>query len=324
MPEEPINPLNTWRHEQPGVLRSKWDTYITKEPERAQQFINDPSLQFPAIFLLREALDTRDLNLAPRVSIALAQTRNILHGADQGLEANLSFPNQHDKVVDALSWMLKTGWDSILSTDYTQVIDQTAIQLLLTYRNDVLKELTDLIVYRYKNKSQRHYLISALFDSAEPRLLVYLANYLLSEQSAESEFAHRMLGFIPQVRHAPDYQTAFFAFESWYELNEHYLVYTGETNDAVPGGRPFRIHYSAKYLGKPVHAANGQPLQAMLTTEKINYDHFIRLSNRKQLSLSDYSAQLRQLQPATWRRWINQPIAEQLRSCPIPSGGASA
>ncbi|CAM3250152.1 hypothetical protein [Sporolactobacillus spathodeae] len=321
MPAAQSNPLNEWRHDQPGVLLHKWTEYIRDKPEQAFHFINDPTVEFPTVFILKDALDFRNAELDSRVKISLAHTRNILRGADIGFDADTSFLDQHDQVVDSLSWVLKSGWNSILSTDYTQVIDQTAIQLLLIYHHDVIKEMADLIMYRYKNKSQRHYLISALLESAEPRLLVYLANYLLSDQTIESDYARKMLGFIPEVRHAADSRAAFLAFESWYETNEHYLVYTGETNDAVPGGRPFRIHYSAKYLGKSVNGKTGQPIQDMLPIEKDNYHQFIQLPDRVQVSLSAYSAQLRQLQPKTWRQWTNQPLAEQMAAFKLTSGG---
>lgn len=318
------NPLNQWRHDPPGVLIEEWTAFLQKDPGYAYDLINDPQLEFPVIYLLKDQLNFRGTELDSRVRIALAHVRNVLHGADLGLDETLPFADQHDKVVGSLLWVLQTGWKTILSTDYTQVIDLTAIQLLHTYHYDWLKEMTDLIVYRYKNKSQRHYLISALMETADPRFLVYLSNYLVSDQTVESEFARKMLGFIPEIRHAKDNQAAFLTFETWYEKNEHYLVYTGETNDAIPGGHPFRIHYSAKYLGKTVNPRSGDPIQRMLAIEKNNYQQFIRLSDRIQINFSSYSADLRAQQPQSWRRWMNQPLDQQLTPHITKSGGNDA
>ncbi|MFT8316666.1 MAG: hypothetical protein ABF651_00170 [Sporolactobacillus sp.] len=319
--ERQNNPLNRWRHDPPGVLVEEWMAFLQKDPGYAYELINDPSLEFPVIYLLKDQLHARGSELDSRVRIALAHVSNVLHGADLGLDESLPFADQHDKVVGSLLWVLQTGWKNILSTDYAQVIDLTAIEMLHTYHYDWLKEMTDLIVYRYKNKSQRHYLISALLETANPHFLVYLANYLLSDQNVENEFARKMLGFIPEIRHAADNQAAFFAFESWYEKNEHYLVYTGETNDAIPGGRPFRIHHSAKYLGKAVNPKSGEPIQAMLATEKDNYQQFIRLPDRSQISLSVYSADLRNEQPQRWRHWMNQPLSQQLTPLGMTKSG---
>ncbi|WP_028975518.1 hypothetical protein [Sporolactobacillus terrae] len=315
------NPLNQIRQEQPGMLSNEWDRINKDDPEHALAIINDPKLDFPVLYMLRDQLDTRSEALESRPRIALSQIRNILHGADLGIDQMASFANQHHQVVEAMHWMLSTGWKNIVSMDYTQIIDQTAINFLHTYHENWLKEMVDLVFYRYKNKSQRHYLISAMWETANPLCLVYLANYLLSNQSVESNYARRMLHFIPEVKHANDNASAFLAFETWYEENAHYLVYTGETNDAVPGGRPYRIHYSAKYLGKYVSPRKGEPLQALMSNEKENYYGFVRLPVRQQINLSTYSCRLRKEQPKIWRSWIALNLNEQLQSISMPVHG---
>jgi hypothetical protein len=319
--KQQTNPLNQLRQKQPDALIDEWNQVCQTDRERALTWINDPKLEFPVLYMLREQLETRGDDLEPRARIALAQIRNVLHGADLGVNDVASFATQHDEVVGAMHWMLNTGWKNIVSTDFTQVIDQTAINFLHTYHENWLKEMVDLVLYRYKNKSQRHYLISAMWETAEPMSLVYLSNYLLSDQTVESNYARRMLAFIPEVRHALDNQSALLAFETWYEENAHYLVYTGETNDAVPDGRPYRIHYSAKYLGKIVSPRSGEPVQVLMPNEKKNYYEFIKLPIRLQISLSTYSSLLRKQQPKIWRSWVVQPIKEQLQSISTPAHG---
>ncbi|MCL1631778.1 hypothetical protein M3N64_07425 [Sporolactobacillus sp. CPB3-1] len=315
------NPLNRLRHDHPDTFINEWKRIYQTDQQHAFQMINDPDLEFPVLFMLRNELETRSGQLAPRTQIALQHIRNVLHGADFGINHSASFAVQHDEVVSAMYWILKTGWKNIVSTDYTQVIDQTAIHLLHTYHENWLKGMVDLVIYRCKNKSQRHYLISALWETANPVCLVYLANYLLSNERVESSYARKMLAFIPEVRHALDNQAALLAFETWYEENAHYLVYTGETNDAVPGARPFKIHYSAKYLGKIVSPSNGEPVQAFSKQEKKNYDEFIKLPHRTQIHLSAYSSRLRKLQSKIWRNWVMQPVKEQLQSENVPLHG---
>ncbi|GGL62526.1 hypothetical protein [Sporolactobacillus putidus] len=308
------NHLNRLRRERPGALQEEWTHLCQTDIKSALRLINDPKLEFPALFTLKDQLEERGAVLNPRNRIALAHIRNVLQGADLGIDTNAPFPDQHDLVVGSLLWILRTGWKNILSTDYAQVIDLTAIHILHTYHQDWTKEMIDLIFYRYKNKSQRHYLISALLETANPACLVYLANYLLSDQTVESDYARRMLSFIPEVRHTLDCKSAFFVFETWYEENGHYLVYTGETNDAVPGGRPYRIHYSAKYLGKAVMPRNGEPIQTLLPEEKRSYLAFLKLPRKTQIALSNFSAQLRKRQPRNWRFWIAQPLNQQIGS----------
>ncbi|RYL92195.1 hypothetical protein ABNN70_10675 [Sporolactobacillus sp. Y61] len=309
-----VNDLNTLRRNRPEMLPMKWAENLRMGRDYAASLINDPQLEFPVLFLLRDQLDMRGSEIDDRPKIALAHIQNVLHGADLGIQADAPFPEQHDLVVDSLLWILRSGWKNIISTDYTQVIDQTAIHILHTFHQDWIREMVNLIFYRYKNKSQRHYLISAMLETANPVMLVHISNYLLSDQNVESHYARRLLGFIPEVRHAADNKTAFLAFETWYEENGNYLVYTGETNDALPDGRPFRIHYSAKYLGKTVNPGSGEPIQNLLPDEQKTYSDFVKLPGKTQVFLAAYSAGLRKQQPGQWRRWISLPLQKQLKS----------
>jgi hypothetical protein len=309
------NPLNQLYRRSTERLKASWTEWTHSDRAHALAWINDPTLEFPVLFLLRDQLELRGTDLGMRPRLALNQVNQVLQGTESApIMDRDSFPDHHDLVVGSLLWMLRTGWQSIISTDYTQVIDRTAIQILHTYHQNWIKGMNDLIFFRYKNKSQRHYLVSALLETAEPVSLVYQANYLLSESTVESSLARRLLGFIPEVRHAENNHAAFLAFETWYEENGNYLVYTGENNDALPGGIPYRIHSSAKYLGKVVQPKNGQPIQAMLPQEAENYRDFIRLSGRTRIALADCSARIRKQSPAQWKLWIARPVREQLES----------
>lgn len=309
------NPLNQLYRRSTELLKQSWTEWNLSDRTHAFSLINDPQLEFPVLFLLRDQLETRDAELDLRPKLALSQIDHVLLGTESAVADSIeSFPDRHDLVVGSMLWILRTGWQNIISTDYTQVIDRTAIQILHTYHQNWIKGMTDLVFYRYRNKSQRHYLVSALMETAEPLSLVYQANYLLSDRTIESSYARRLLGFIPEVRHAPDNRTAFFAFETWFEENGNYLVYTGENNDAVPGGTPFRVHLSAKYLGKVIQAKSGQPIQKLLPEEKENYQAFARLPERSRRTLAERSARIRKSQPEQWRKWIFQQVHEQLES----------
>ncbi|MCI1858662.1 MAG: hypothetical protein LKI94_13295 [Sporolactobacillus sp.] len=316
------NPLNRLRRNRPDRLTETWEEKLAADRDAAYRLINDPSLCFPALFLLHERLNMRADDLELRPKIALAQIQNVLHGAGLTIDTQATFADQHDRIVDSLLWILHTGWDTLLSADYAQVIDQTAIQILHTYHCDWIKGMTALIFYRYKNKSQRHYLIGALFETADPRVLVHVANHLLAGDSVESDYARRLLSFIPEVRHAGDQRSAFAAFESWFEENGRYLIYTGETNDTLPAATPFRIHCEAKYFGKIVDAKSGRPIQAFLEQEKQRRGAFDRLPPRLQSKLAELSARQRNRQPQEWRRWLDLPIEQQLAPIsPANSGG---
>lgn len=316
--------LNQLRHDGLQTLQSQWKELYQTDQKKALSLINDEALEFPTLFALRGQFASRGYDgMIERNRIALSHIENVLHGADLGIDKATHFVNQHDLVITALLWVLDTGAKTFLSIDYIQVIDHTAMQMILTYKQDWLKEFVDLIFYRYKSKSQRHYLLSALFDTANPRSLVYISNYLLSDNSVEREYARRLLSFIPEVQHALSDQSAFFAFENWFEKNGHYLVYTGETNDALPYNRPYRIHYTAQYFGKSVSPRDGRPIQSLLASENDHYLAFSKLPLQKQVYLSSYSVKLRQADPDTWRTWISGSLNNQLRSIPLEQRSGS-
>lgn len=315
------NPLNQLYRRSADLLKKSWSEWNLSDRTHALSLINDPQLEFPVLFLLRDKLEIRDSELGVRPKLVLSQIDSVLQGTESAPVEADSFPDQHDLLVGSLLWMLRTGWQNIISTDYTQVIDRTAIQILHTYHQNWIKGMTDLIFYRYKNKSQRHYLVSALQETAEPVSLVYQANYLLSDQNVENSYARKLLGFIPEVRHAVNNQAAFLAFETWYEENGNYLVYTGENNDAVPAGIPYRIHYSAKYLGKVVQAKSGHPIQILLPEEYDHYQTFISLPGRIRKALAARSASIRNQKPEKWRRWMELSVREQLESISTFSDG---
>lgn len=321
--EQYKHPLNRLSRSHPGSLADEWVRLCTDDPKRAERLINDPNLEYPALFMLKDTLDSHVLSLAPRPSIALAHTQQVLIGTGdaRAISSPSGFIGQHDLIVGSLFWILRTGWKNLHDVDYIRVIDQAAIQILLTWRQDWYKEMVDLIVYRFRNRSQRHYLISALLETANPIYLVHMANYLLSDQSAERLFARAFLSFIPDVRHAPDDKSAFRRFEMWYEDNEHYLVYTGETNDTVPDARPFRIHYSAKYLGKTVDRTTGTFRQRLIDVEVQNYRGFLDLPKKDQMHLSSRSCLLRKEHPEQWQEWIEQPLSHQLKQTGSASSG---
>ncbi|MFD2616757.1 hypothetical protein [Terrilactibacillus laevilacticus] len=306
------HPLNKIREKGIKELKKEWQTLYSTNKDYAIQLINDQALEFPTLFLLLHELEVRkdSVDLNDRNQIVINHISNVLRGTDYGLTNESPFHDQHDTIVTSFLWILETGSDSIHSLDYIQVIDSTAIQVLLTFHQDYLQQLIRLLFFRNRHKSQRHYLLWAIYELGDPTVLLHFSNYLLSEYLTDRKYAKQLLSFIPEVQSASAEET-FDVFVNWYEHNSPYLVYTGETNDVSPEHHPFRINYAAKYLGKPISHKTGNPLLRLSSTDVRNYRYFVQLSKQEQMTLAEKSLELRLQERSKWKQILTYSLQDQ-------------
>ncbi|MTT33113.1 hypothetical protein GMB86_13965 [Terrilactibacillus sp. BCM23-1] len=306
------HPLNKTREKGIKVLKKEWQTLYNSNKDYASQLINDQALEFPTLFVLLHELEVRkdSVDLNDRNQIVINHVSNVLRGTDYGLTKESPFQDQHDTIVTSFLWILETGSDSIYSSDYIQVIDSTAIQVLLTFHQDYLEQIIRLLFFRNRHKSQRHYLLWAIYELCDPTILLHFSNYLLSEHPIDRKYAKQLLSFIPEVQSSTNEET-FDVFVNWYEHNSPYLVYTGETNDVSPDHHPFRIHYAAKYLGIPISHKTGNPLLKLSSTDVRNYHYFIQLSEQEQMTLAEKSSKLRLQNRSKWKQILTYSFQDQ-------------
>lgn len=310
------HPLNRHRKESvPGLIK-EWNNLYNKNNTAAVASLNDASLDFPTFYVLKKEIKEKQCHnqLNDRNKLAMDHIENNLYGKNLGIQKNCHFTDQHYLILATFRWMLNTGAEAHITPAYTKVIDAAAIQMLLTYQQDVSKDFVDLIFYRRRHKSQHHYLIAALQEFANPNSLIFIANYLLSDHHQEVMYAAQLLHFIPDLQYARSKYEAFQCFEKWFELNGRYLVSTGENNDVSPAPQPYKVNLAAKYLGKCVAVKTGEPLQALSNFENNLWQQFLLIPASDQEKLAGLSTTFRINDRNQWTEWLASPIQSQLTS----------
>ncbi|MFC7392807.1 hypothetical protein [Scopulibacillus cellulosilyticus] len=310
------HPLNQLRKHDTAELIKKWKKMFNENQKKAISLINKDALEFPTLFTLSKQIIEKKCKhqLNDRNKMALSHIENVLHGADLGIHKVKHFTDQHDLIITTFRWILVTGAKEFIIPGYLQIIDSAAIQMLISYQENVLKETVDLVFYRYRHQSQNHYLIWAIFESANPLCLIFISNYLNSSNHMESSLARKLLSFIPGLSSAKTNQQALIIFEEWFEENSKYLFYTGQTNDMSPNPVPFKPLLNAKYLGKAVSSKTGETIQQLSPYEKQLNINFNKLSHEMQQRLSSYSLYLRRRHRPQWMSWIKSPVQQQVAS----------
>ncbi|MBM7646706.1 hypothetical protein JOD45_002939 [Scopulibacillus daqui] len=311
--EHPLNQLR--KHDKTDLLK-KWKKLFDSDQKKAIKLINKDTLEFPTLFTLSKHIIEKKYKhqLNDRNKMAISHIENVLHGADLGIHKIKHFTDQHDLVITTFRWILETGAKEFIIPGYLQIIDSAVVQMLVTYQDDVLKETIDLVFYRYRHQSQHHYLIWAVFESADPLCLILISNYLNSSNQKERLLARKLLSFIPNMSNAQSGRDALAIFEEWFEENHKYLFYTGHTNDMSPHPVPFKPVLSAKYLGKAISPKTGKYIQPLSAQEKQKMMQFNNLPIEWQKRLSSYSLYLRRHHRQQWMNWVENPIQQQIAS----------
>ncbi|TCP27056.1 hypothetical protein EV207_11834 [Scopulibacillus darangshiensis] len=308
------NPLNERRKEGMVSLKKEWNNLYSENDHHALALINDGDLEFPTLYVLREDIKEKKCQhlLIERNQLALHHIENILHETNLGIAEHKHFSDQHYVILSSFRWMLDTGAAASLNNGYIKVIDGAVIQMLLTYQQNIAKDVVDLIFRRKRSHQQSHYLLCALQENADPNCLFYIANYLLSNNQNDVLFAAKLLHFIPGMAHAATKPEAVALFEGWMEDNHRYLVYTGETSDVSPMPRPYKVNLAAKYLGKPVSLEDGESLQSLSNKEKERWQQFSQLTDGTKEQLASLSAHYRQNHRNEWYEWMASPLEQHI------------
>lgn len=303
--------------EGPEALRQQWNEEVTRQPDEAYKKLNDPFLDFPSLFILKD--DVKEIEaLSIRNRIALMHI-------EKALNVTLTIPSPstmpmsnveiYDCHVQCYEWMIESSSSTLLNNDFLYVIDHACTYLYQFYNEGHMPQLIELLFHRYRNNVQYHYLLQLLYDSPKREWLLYVAQYLYASPK-ERLFAQKLLHFIP-TSHATTLNVAVESIEDWYEDHHHYLLFTGETNDTNHDPVPFVIHYGAKYLGKAIHCQTGQFISPLSRQEFDKAQSFSQLSIDIQERLSTTSAHYRKENRSMWREWIKQPLSSHLEELHI-------
>ncbi|WP_085523785.1 hypothetical protein [Tuberibacillus sp. Marseille-P3662] len=310
MSEQHLHPLTDVRHRsgKKGVL-AEWDRALASDNDQALSYLRDSRLDFPTFFMIDLTLDTSmHPHLSDQQQVAHAHISNVLKGTDDGYPTHQHLCDQHHKILDTFYWMVQTGGHEFQDRMYTQVIDQAIIQLLLTYKENVLKDTVDIIFRRHRYHIHRHYLLWGLAATELPDYLPMVADYLLSSNHKDIHLAKQLLALVPGIEQARTPDEAFDCFDDWFERYHGFLEATGDNYDVSPAPIPFAINYFAQYIGKPQWIKRKQPFIEMYSLSQ----DFEQLDGEQQARLAHFSNQLRLHDRNRWNQWIREPLTQQL------------
>jgi len=298
--------------EGPEVLRQKWIEEVAQQPDQAYEKLNDPLLDFPSLFTLKDDVkEIEELSIRNRIALMhIEKVLNVTLTIPSLSTIPMSDVELYDCHVQCYSWMIASSSSTLLNDDFLYVIDHACTYLYQFYNEGHMSQLVALLFHRYRNTVQYHYLLQLLYDSPHCEWLLYVAQYLYASPK-EQRFAQKLLHFIPNS-HSTALTVAVESIEDWYEDHHQYLLFTGETNDTNHNPVPFVIHYGAKYLGKTIHCQTGHFISPLSPRELDKAQSFSQLSIDIQERLSTTSAHYRKENRRTWREWIKQPLSAHL------------
>ncbi|RBW70669.1 hypothetical protein DS031_04080 [Bacillus taeanensis] len=279
--------------------------------------LNREDLEFATLFLLENEINKLKLRryLNDRNQIALEITKEILSNPQVPctLSLNWQLCDYSHVIQAALKWIITSNKQTISNFQYIEVIDSCSSLLTSTYKDEnILPYLCKLIFSRYKQDLPYHYLTRAFFEAKESTSLLLIAERLTSNDLQEVKFAKRILAFIPELASQQNGKEAYNIFYRWFQLNNLFLYYTGESFDTSHFPTLYTIALHAKYLGKPVFIQTGEILESLTEQEKNLLNDFYHLEESKQSQIANYSNSLRIQHFHKWRQWLEQPLEVQL------------
>ncbi|MFC4617515.1 hypothetical protein ACFO4N_02080 [Camelliibacillus cellulosilyticus] len=297
-----------------AALIETWRRISKEHRPEAIEMLNDPDLPFPALYVLKEEVEKtcEEAELDLKNRLAFCHIDATIKGESIFFPTKVDLYDQQQHTLTCLRWMVFTGGQTIVDAAYLKVIDHACTHLLMHDNDDRLRDIIEIIFYRHRVKAERHYLLWAFYEAADPRSLHYVASFLNSNDETDNRLAKKMLRFIPGVAGAASQSEARDRVAAWLEVNGDFLWYTGETNDANPYPIPFIVLLPAKYLGQPVEHRTGQPLRRLLEPELERWREFETLPYDIQHRLADASCQMRYLNFEKWREWMNTPVQSQV------------
>lgn len=291
---------------------------LRKDSKKAFEIINDDSLHFDTLFLLRTELPetVTENRLNPLYREALRIARMLAAGNKAQVEKTIR--SRRDDTVPALRWMLKTGYIERNSgaelKNYEQLMEMSAALLAKDYKDaSVLPEIAEMIFARNRDGRLIHELVWAFFEARIPESLLVIARRLGSPDTADASLARRLLCFIPGLEDESISGSALYSrVFHWLEENRPFLYYTGESMHLCSMPRHYAVSLAAKYLYHPISIDQGIPLATPNEFERGLSEQFERLPEYKQQALASFSLALHRININQWNTFLKLTPDQQV------------
>ena len=320
-----IGYLDIVRHNS-GVDKLKifFHTLVKNNAGNAITLINDKSLHFASLFVLKPEIEGLNLSvhLNSRNQYALAVINGILAG-DHSTIGRLS-SSRNQMMHSTLKWMFGTGCiNDGLSNQFDEVLDTAAILLIKKFKDKTdIHIIVEMIFNRHKKGLLIHDLVWAFFEAHDPQSLILVANRLCSNDSKDVELARKLLKFIPCIgMNNKDNIEQHSCAVHWIKENHMFMFHTGEGFHQRSDPKPYALSLEAKYLCKASPAHDEKAFRSFTQNEHSLLNKFRGLDTDTKTLLSDYSFWLYRQNPYLWDTWLRYPVDEQIRTAKTMLGG---
>ena len=318
--------LDSIRQEKgPEELRTYLGKLAAFDKKKAVAQINDETLQFPTLYLVKPMLVRT--GLLSRLNSKHLKAVRLTTAISRKDTACVDYfvKNYNTEVHEVLKWILFTGCtEDGLENRYDEILELSAALLVRYYKDTaILPVVADMIFKRYKKGLLVHNLAWAFFEARNPDSLLLLANYLCSQDNRDYELASRLLSFIPYVEKNRYTNPAKMHYEvcQWIQENSMFLHHTEECLHLTANPIPYILSNEAKYLCKPVSPDDGKPFRDYSEDEEGLLSSFRALEPNTRLQLASFSYMLYRRSMHQWNEWIHLPVQDQLRTMKMTMGG---
>ena len=289
------------------------------DKRRAALMLNDRRLTFPCLFILLPQIETYEMDryLSPRITMARRIVGLMGKRSVSGPEGD-DLSEKKDAAYSALRWMLETGHaDDGLGDDYEEILDITASVLISLYKDQQsLPAVFDLLFNRNRKGHNIHTLVWAVFQIHSVDTLKLIAQRIRSSEEMDARLAFKLLGIeaVSGGDADSDNQKRYDAYLQWLKENDPFLYFTGESLQLTSQPAFCRVDLERKYIHRGTPSYDRQPVVPADDLESRSLAAFNTLGQDEKTLLSEYSHRTHKENLAEWKRWLQRPIDEQIKT----------
>ncbi|MEG0693307.1 MAG: hypothetical protein RR444_09545 [Oscillospiraceae bacterium] len=295
------------------ILQSTFYDLSRNNKSKAVQLLNDENLTFVCFYVLLSQIEL------VQISSGLSQ-RNLQ--AMQFCKQN-NIKGQPAITKPVLQWIFNTSvQEENLSEEFEEVLDRSAVQLLITFKDQtILPLVTELMFRRHRQGKHMHDLAWSFFKSQDADTMPLVASYIRSENERDNQLAYKLLNFKPELQ-PNDKVTQYHNFHKWLDENRRFLYPTGESMQVTSAPKHWRVDLTAKYLCKDVVTTSQARANLLSGVQQKNLITFKSMEHADQKLLAKYSYKTHERDLAVWNGWMKTPIERQIIMAKAELGGA--
>jgi len=305
-------------------LKGLFNNLLENDFEKAVNLINDTSLHFCSLFVLRPQIK-KLAHLCTRNKEVLGFIKSLQTKKARSAKGSLFDYEQMD--YSNLKWIINTGYfDDGLNNEFDEILDVTAILLVKVYKDNSIPEiLAEMIFNRHRKGRYFFDLAWAFFEANDPMNILIISNRLRLNNLKDVELARKLLSFIPckDERIKNNRFMLYQYYYNWLQENYPFLYCTGESFQQTHNPIVYDVSLQAKYLCKSLSDKRNSTLRDLTEDKDILLEKFDKLGEDMQILLSNFSYLLYRKNIYWWNTWIHYPILEQIKIARTMIGGIS-